>query len=492
MAERKKHTASAHSAKPSKDIKPKGRKRGSEEEEILLSEIGGKKKRLSTGKKVLIIVLCFVIVLVSAVVINPFNWLERTGWFYNYDYLKDDELGALPTIDEGVVNIALFGLDTRKKDVFEGLSDSIMILSIDTNAKTVKIVSVMRDTFVPINYKSGKKGYGKINSAYADDRVTAIRTLNDVFGLDIREYATVNFFGMAEIIDAVGGIDIEVTADELKWKGNGNPNLNGCMDEICAELKKDAKKYYITTTGKHHANGIQAVAYSRVRHCRSIWGTNDDYGRTDRQRYVMEQLFNKAVKIDSSEYAGLVKALRPCTKTSLEIKKILALAQSVLKEHPTFEQVRFPQNDWELSVKPKGYGSVVYYDLGFAKKALHAFLYDGITVEDYVKQNGVGRNNWFGASGKSTTSESDTVSSTVSDPSDTSSDTPDTSEPVDGDDNSGSHEDGAGGNTDTGDGGNTGDGGSGEGSGEGGSGDSGEGGSGDSGGENAGNEGGET
>lgn len=469
MAERKKH--GAHGAKPSKDVKMRGRKR-TDEDEILLSEIGKEKKKLSRGKKALIIILCVIIAFSAAVIINPFNWVERTGILYNYDHLDEDELGAVPTIDEGVINIALFGIDTRKKDVFEGLSDSIMILSIDTKAKTVKIVSIMRDTFVPITYKNGKKGYGKINSAYADDRVTAIRTLNDVFGLDIKDYATVNFFGMTEIIDAVGGIEIEVTEDELRWKGHDNPNLNNCMDEICKELKKDASKYYIKTAGKHHANGIQAVAYSRVRHCRSIWGTNDDYGRTDRQRYVMEQLFNKAVKIDGSEYAGMIKALRPCTKTSLEIKKILSLAQSVLKNHPSFYQVRFPQNDWEISVKPKGYGSVVYYDLGFAKEALHAFLYDGVTIEDYVKENGVGKNNWFGATKTNSTAENDKSSD------DTASKTQDTNldkDNTDKEDGNKDIEDDSGEN-----GSGSGDGGSGEGSGDGGSGESGSG-SGDSG-----------
>ena len=391
--------------------------------------------KLSKGKKALTIVLSVVVLLSGLIIVNPFHMIEHILYNYNHITEKEEELGFEGKIDKKIINIALFGIDTRNKKTFKGNSDSIMILSLNTELKTVKIVSVMRDTIVPIKEDGKRVRYSKINAAYAKSPELAIKTLNECFGLDISEYATVNFYGMSEIIDAVGGIDATVTEDELKWKGKDHPNLNNCMDEICANLKLDASKYYIKSAGKQHMNGIQAVAYSRVRNCKSIWGTNNDYGRTDRQRYVMEQLFNKAITLEKSKYATLAKALIPCTETSLSYKQVLGLAFDILLDHPTFYQARLPQDDWQMPFRWSGYGSVVYYDLDFASKALHSLFYEGVTIEEYVEQNGVGKNDWFASLGKTKASSGSTgktvTSSTTSQgntssavPSNTSSEEP--------------------------------------------------------------------
>lgn len=406
------------------------------EEQIPFSEIGNKHakkkkkclwKRMSVAKRILAVTLSVVILLIGVVVVNPFHIMEHI--IYNYQNIteKPEDLGFENKIDNDIINIALFGIDTRNKNTFKGNSDSIMILSLNTKLKTVKIMSVMRDTIVPIVSSDGKRRYSKINSAYAKDPETAIRTLNSAFDLDISEYATVNFYGMSEIIDAVGGVDITVTEDELKWKGYDHPNLNNCMDEICANLGVKPNKYYIHAAGDYHVNGIQAVAYSRVRNCRSVWGTNNDYGRTDRQRHVMEQLFNKALTIKKSDYAKLAKALIPCTKTSLELSQILGLAYNILLDKPTFYQARIPQDDWQMPFRWSGYGSVVYYDLEFAKNVIHSVIYENKTVEEYIELNGVKKNDWFASVGGRVKSNTDTTSSkqTVSTdtPSNVSSDT---------------------------------------------------------------------
>ena len=320
----------------------------------------------------------------------------RTVFDYNYNNITNnpDDLGFEGVLNENVINIALFGIDTRNSNSFKGNSDSIMILSLDKDAKKVRIVSIMRDTFVPMENK-GKSGYGKINSAYAKGGPElAIKTINKIFGLDISEYATVNFYGMADIIEAVGGIDAELTSREVASSDGTLHTLNGCIDEICAELGKDSSKYHIFTPGKHHLNGIQAVAYSRIRYVPNIWGTNNDYGRTDRQRHVMEQLFNKAITLDKTQYVKLAKSLIPCSETSLSYGQIMELATDILLHSPTFEQSRIPQQEF-LMPSPSGYGSVVYYDLDFASKIIHAFFYDGINPEDYIKTNGIDKNDWY-------------------------------------------------------------------------------------------------
>ena len=359
----------------------------------------------------------FIAVLLAAIIF--------VGTYFNYNYNKitnkPENLGFEDVIDEKIINIALFGIDSRNQN-FKGNSDSIMVLSLNTENKTVKIVSIMRDSLVKIN-KKGKVTYNKINSAYASGGPElAIKTINENFGLDISEYATVNFEGMMDIIDAVGGIDAELTKKEVVPVSSSGFALNGLIYEMCTKLKLDPEKYYIKTPGVHHLNGVQAVAYSRIRKTANIWGTNNDHGRTDRQRYVMEQLFNKALTLNKSSYVKLVKALIPCSETSLSYSEILDLATSVLLKSPSFEQSRVPLEEYQMSTPNiKGVGSCVYYDLEYASKVLHAFFYEDITPEDYMEQNGVEKNSWY--SGSTSSSSSKPSSSSSSSSSTTSSST---------------------------------------------------------------------
>ncbi len=387
--------------------------------------IAGWWRPLKRWKKVLFSIGMSLIAIILALLIVFFTVFD-----YNYKKItnKPEELGFENIIDEKIVNIALFGIDTRSKKSFSGNSDSIMVLSINTETNAVKIVSIMRDSLVKIE-KGGRTTYNKINSAYASGGPElAIKTINQNFGLDISEYATVNFYGMAEIIDAVGGIEVEFTRQEVST--NSVDGFNGLVKRLCEKVGKNPESYYIRTGGKHHVNGIQAVAYSRIRKFINIWGTNNDFGRTDRQRYVMEQLFNKATKLEKSKYVKLVKALIPYTETSLSYTEIMGLAMDVLLESPTFEQSRMPLSEYQMRAPsiPR-VGSTVYYDLEFAKNLLHAFFYDDISPEDYVKQNGIGKNDWYaqisgvpsGNSGSSKPQE--TTSSTPSNV-DSSIDTP--------------------------------------------------------------------
>ncbi|MBO5020896.1 MAG: LCP family protein [Clostridia bacterium] len=321
----------------------------------------------------------------------------HSGMGYNYNRITSnyEDLGIENIIDKDIVNVALFGIDTRSLDSFKGNSDSIMVLSLNTKTKKVKIISLMRDSFVPITY-DGNTIYSKINSAYSrGGPELAIKVINSNFGLDITEYATVNFFGMVDIIDAIGGIEAELTEEEVVSSSVYFYALNGAIAEICTALDLSAKDNFILTPGKHHLNGVQAVAYSRIRKVKNIWGTNNDYGRTDRQRYVMEQMFNKALTMEKSQYIKLAKSLIPCTETSLTYREIIGLAFDMLLESPSFLQARIPRDDMLMRAPSTRAGSVVYYDLAFAKELIHAFIYDDITFDQYVEENGVEKNDWY-------------------------------------------------------------------------------------------------
>lgn len=428
-------------------------------------------KCMKKSEKRLIISFASVL-LVFAILAALFFILFR----YNYNPITEDpkQLGFKGKINEDIINIALFGLDSRDtkgKNSFTGNSDSIMILSLNTKTKKVKIISLMRDTLVPIEKDTGLTYY-KINAAYSwGGPVLAIKTINQSFGLDISEYATVNFYGMSDIIDAVGGIDVELTKSEVTSRGNNNHGINDMIQEICQYKDLNPKDYYVTTWGKQHLNGVQAVAYSRIRYCTNIWGTTNDYGRTDRQRFVMEQLFNKAKTLKKSDYLDFAKALIPCTETSLNRTQILSIAYNIMLNSPTFEQYRIPQNTPEMNFlmdSPSGsFGSVVYFDLQYAAKIIKAIIYDDMTIEQYVEQNGIEKNDWYASVGgkggyKKPSSDTSSSPSKTDDPTDkkpgtdntsssvtSSENSDDTSKPSDTDDDTSSTES-SGGTDDTG------------------------------------------
>ncbi|MBO5872688.1 MAG: LCP family protein, partial [Clostridia bacterium] len=336
---------------------------------------------------------------------------------YNYSNIDDDEINSIVPINEGIINIALFGIDSRKVGSFKGLSDSIMILSLNTDTGKINIISVMRDSLVEI---PGKK-VNKINSAYnAGGPALAIKTLNQNFGLDIKEYATVNFFGMADIIDAVGGIEVDVQKNEIHAVGGANQ----CILEQAYHLGVEPD--YIEKEGLQTLNGMQAVGWARIRKVSTAEGVSDDYGRTDRQRYVMEQLLNKALSMSVKDYPALIKALLPHMETSLSYSEIIKLA-GMFTKNITFEQTRVPQHSYVMNGPAiNRVGSYVYYNLDFASDIIHALIYDGISQDDYIKQNGVVKKGWYDApvsnSSGSTTSSSDS-SSNITSSDDTSSDT---------------------------------------------------------------------
>jgi LCP family protein required for cell wall assembly len=302
-------------------------------------------------------------------------------WYFRYnrnselDALTDEQLNVNTELSDDVTNIALFGIDTRSMSNFRGNSDSIMILSIDNVHHSIKITSVMRDSLVPVQGHDVRK----INAAYSyGGPELAIKTLNETFNLNIRDYATVNFLGMADIIDAMGGIEVEITEAE-RIHANGNM--------YALSLSSGTPCVMIEKAGKQTLNGMQAVSFARIRKVSTIDGVRDDYGRTDRQRYVMEQLFNKALSMGKSKYPAIIKSLLPYMETSLSYADIFNMA-GVLTGDIKFEQARIPQGYSMIITErdvPTSLGSVLYYDLNYASDMLHAFVYDSIHPDEYVK-----------------------------------------------------------------------------------------------------------
>ena len=368
--------------------------------------------KMPKGKRTLVITLCAVLLVLAILTATLLGFVIDVLKNYNHNEIDDPDIMQIQPIDDQIMNIALFGIDSRSQN-FSGLSDSIMILSINTGTGDIKLISVMRDSFVKMPDYNGKSYKpNKINSAYSRGGPSyAIKTLNQNFGLDIKEYATVNFFGMAEIIDAAGGIEIEVLQREINAKYGLNDNVREQASKLGVEPQ------LVTKAGKQTLTGMQAVAWARIRSVSTSEGTANDYGRTDRQRVVMEQLLNKALATDVTKYPSLIKAILPHMQTSISFNEAVSLATNVLGSKVQFEQTRVPQGNYVINDNfyVSYAGSVVYYDLDYAKKIIHAMIYDNMTQEEYIEQNGIEKNKWYAngsgsGSGEASSSKGDTSS----------------------------------------------------------------------------------
>ncbi|MBU3110765.1 LCP family protein [Clostridium lacusfryxellense] len=242
-----------------------------------------------------------------------------------------------------IINIAFFGLDRREVNQ-QSRSDSIMILSIDEKHKKIKIVSIMRDTYVEI------KNYGKtkINHAYSyGGPQLAIRTLNENFNLDIRDYVTVDFSNFEKLINAIGGVTIDVKQDEISLIPQ------------------------ITKPGPQILNGLQAVAYSRIRHT-----VGDDFRRTERQRTVLSVMLTKIQSLGVMKFPSVVSKLLPFTETSMNNMDIIKLGTNVFTSNiKTLDQKRFPVDGYWTA---KMLGGVWYLvaNMKATVVQLHKFIYD--------------------------------------------------------------------------------------------------------------------
>lgn len=240
---------------------------------------------------------------------HMFNKVEKVE-------VDKDDIGITEEVEEklspysnSIINIALFGIDSA--DATTGRSDSIIIATIDTTHKKLKLTSIMRDSYVNI---SGI-GNDKINHAYAfGGAQLAIKTLNENFDLNIEDFVAVNFDSLPKIIDMIGGVTVDITNEEVS-------HISG-----------------INSAGTYNLTGAQALAYSRIR-----YATGGDYVRTERQRTILTKMFEKILNINAAQYSTLISQMLSMVQTSLDYSKILELGTEVLKMGVTsLEQERFP------------------------------------------------------------------------------------------------------------------------------------------------------
>lgn len=277
---------------------------------------------------------------------HMFNKVEKVEVDKNDVGITEEVEEKLSRYSNSIINIALFGVDSA--DASTGRSDSIIIATIDTIHKKLKLTSIMRDSYVNI---SGI-GNDKINHAYAfGGPQLAIKTLNENFDLNIQDFVAVNFDSLPKIIDMLGGVTVDVTEEEVS-------HISG-----------------INSAGTYNLTGAQALAYSRIR-----YATGGDYVRTERQRTILTKMYEKILNINQTQYTSLLSEGLSMLQTSLDYSKILELGTEVLKMGvTTLEQERFPLDGYCQGEMING----VYY-LTFNKaltvEQLHNYIFEDVRI----------------------------------------------------------------------------------------------------------------
>lgn len=269
-------------------------------------------------------------------------------------------------------NIALFGLDSRDAELGKGTrSDTIMICSINNETGDVKIASVFRDTLM--QQQDGT--YEKANAAYSyGGPEEAISLLNRNLDLDIKNYMSVNFNALVDVIDLLGGIELDLTWEEVYW-------LNGYVAETAEAVGKEGE--FLEGQGGHEKlNGIQAVSYARVRYT-----AGDDYRRAERQRVVLQTVVEKAQKASIGTLNKIVDKVFPQVSTSLSATQLMGVAANALN-YKIGETSGFPF-DVTTSEKIRKHEGSYVVAIGFADnvKQLHKFLFGEENYEPSDKVN---------------------------------------------------------------------------------------------------------
>ncbi len=263
----------------------------------------------------------------------------------------------LKSIKNRRLNIALFAVDRRSQND-AGNSDIIMIISVNQETGEIKMASIMRDTYVSID----GHGMDKINAAYAlGGPQLAIKTINKNFGTDISDFINVDFFTAAKIIDAIGGLNIDIKPAEVR-------SLNNYLEEIA--IYENAATIPISKSGAQTLSGRQTVAYTRIRDV-----GNGDYERTERQRHILIQLFNKMKKSGQELVPTFTKEIIPNLETSMNKISLLNFSGSILyANNKSIKQARFPLDTQGRGKKINNIWYLVT-DLNAVKNSLYKFFY---------------------------------------------------------------------------------------------------------------------
>ena len=289
-------------------------------------------KKKHKGWKIFGIILLILVMIALGVVAGGYVYLnDKLGKMQQVE-IKEEDLNINEKVEEklsGYRNIAIFGVDSRSSDLGKGnRSDCIIIASINQETKEVRLASVYRDTYVQIE----DYGLDKINHAYSyGEAPLALNTLNTNLDLNVKEFVTVNFDAVAEAVDALGGITMEITSAETEY-------INEYIRETSRVTGKSAD--YITSAGTYRLNGVQAVAYGRIRYT-----AGGDYKRTERMRDVIEAMLKELKNKSIGEINSFLDDILPMIYTNVS-------SGSIISEIPNIANYRITESvGWPYEVR---------------------------------------------------------------------------------------------------------------------------------------------
>lgn len=355
-------------------------------------ETNDTKKKLPLWGKILIGVLAFVLLAGGGV------YLVIHYYYSQMTYQSDDEVvekheeifdedentGNLKEIDPSsiqldsavqadqnsdVINILLCGEEAIHDD--RGRTDSIMIATINQKDNRLSLTSIMRDTYVKIPGFSDNK----INAAYHNGGMkTLIETIKENFGISVDGYVLVNFDSFEKIIDAVGGVDIELSSEEASYLNRTNYISNPSNRNV--------------SVGVNHMNGNQALGYARVRYVNKD-GNVGDFARTLRHRTVMTAVYKKMMSKSTLELVAMIPDILPLLTTNIkkaDLINYLTAGVSVREKNSKLRTLNVPIEGCYKITRVRTMSVILASPLDANVKKMHKFIY-GSTLKDQDKMD---------------------------------------------------------------------------------------------------------
>lgn len=293
---------------------------------------GGRRKPSRAEKKLkrkLIKIAVILLVLFGVVYAMVNSVVSKTNYEkLDTDYVRPSDVETV----KGVKNILLIGTDARSTDE-DGRSDSMIILSINSKNNRIVMTSILRDSYVEIP----GHGSNRINAAYSyGQEALLIQTIEQNFKIPIDAYAKVDFFSFIDIVDAVGGVEIDVSDEEMKW-------VNAYLNETNELLGKEFGDGYLTQSGTQTLTGKQALSYARIRYI----GT--DFQRTERQREILTAVMDKAKTMGPSGVTKIMNTVLPKITTNIPDSELTMMTmKAVMYMGYDMEQIHLPlDGTWE-------------------------------------------------------------------------------------------------------------------------------------------------
>ena len=294
---------------------------------------------------------------------------------------SNEELGISSYVDDYygaeskyIKNYALFGVDSRGEE--SGRTDSLMICSVNTKTGEISLTSILRDSYIQIAQTDGQDyGFDKINAAHSyGGPLMTVKTLNENFDMNITDYVEVNFAAVADIVDALGGITVDVKEDEID-------NLNKFIRENNKLLGGEASKE-LTKSGEQTLDGKQALSYCRIR-----YAGNGDYQRTARQRIVMNKIYQKLKDSSLLTQKEALEAVLPYITTSLKPNDMWPIIMAYFKGDSGPKSQALTDENIVKSATINGAWCLVFDTLKENVQYLHKLIYGGdYTVSPTVEE----------------------------------------------------------------------------------------------------------